>query len=185
MNSLVRRLALRATAKVALGMTVVGCTAHVTVEPVEGDDETPYPNIDAPEQSDDEEATNYPVYVPPVQGEELVCSAPPLGGVVDVDDVAQYECCVDAVEPVAPPNADWESWDATITEPGITACCGVMLAQGEVNPDIFAELDWATFNACCFATNSTSGACTPWGPPPPPAVFELPRLDLPDLGAVA
>ena len=56
-------------------------------------------------------------------------------------------------------------------------CCAVVVAN--VNEDfslLHADVDQEVFWGCCEALHFPKGACTPWGPPVPRAVAELPLL---------
>ena len=180
MDVLVRKLALRATAKVALGMTVVGCASTVAVEKQDSsitDDPLPYePPVALDEEQEQQEEETYPVYLPPKPGEELMCSAPPVGEEVALDD-EQFQCCVDALIPITPHEGEgWDQWQDTMQDGEVQACCNVVAVHAEVDHQRIEELGWEKFNACCSSLDHPPGACTPWGPPVPPAITDLPLI---------
>jgi hypothetical protein len=163
---------LRATAKVALSMTIVGCAAQVHLDPAD-EDPTPEPETPA---SPDEPTPIRAVALSP--NEELSCSAPAPGDEVTLDD-EQLACCATAIADVAPPTGTtWDAWMASgMHDPEVQGCCSVLIAHADADWATVDEVSWDAFNACCIALDSQSGACTPWGPPVPPCVRRLPILE--------
>jgi hypothetical protein len=184
-----RLAALRATAKVALSFTV-GCGGAVLVpegdtneEPRNPDPGTPgakeIPARPAPaEPAPTATSPSEPV---PVPAPELACDAPPPGEPVSGGE-EQLACCADHLAPIVPSDKNgwnWESWEKQKSAPDAQACCNVVLAHTNASQNpAWDMVGWDTLSACCYALGNPSGpACTPWGPPVPPAVRVLPDLD--------
>ena len=85
----------------------------------------------------------------------------------------------DPVEPTAEtpaaPATDFASCEAAVAEKEAplaetdAACCQTMAEH--YSADMDALLDWETRDACCTLLEwRGSSACTPWGPPTPPAM---------------
>ena len=175
MDEKIRRAALRATAKVALAMTVVGCLGEVQVEADEAN----------PEESDgppEEEVTTTIAPPGPQRPEpgvetELACEAPGPDDEVALDP-EQLDCCNALLAPVLPSEPDaWPAWIEAAAAPDVQGCCRVELAHFEADPG-GTVVPWDTVSPCCEALEFPVGvACTPWGPAVPPAVLgELPLL---------
>jgi hypothetical protein len=178
MNDDIRRQALRATAKIALSLTVIGCGGTVDVagssqtvtdepnEPIE-DPLEPQPNEPHPDGPDAIGEVTFPEQ----EEEALVCDAPPVGDEVAILDGGKLDCCMDFLEPTWPePTAEgWEQWQTAMQDPDIGACCNVVTAHVGESAEPLADVTWDQFQNCCVATGFAQVACTPWGPPVPPA----------------
>jgi hypothetical protein len=51
-------------------------------------------------------------------------------------------------------------------DPTVLPCCELVLAEMESTGRVSGEARWG----CCALTRSATMACTPWGPPSPPAM---------------
>lgn len=184
MDILIRKAALRATAKVALSLTVVGCglaTDSTGEEEAYSRDEGPSQDYgkgdDLGETADDHDDGDCN------DEEELACG---LGA----DDASAFEeialdddqllCCSELLQPLVPNWEDetsWDAWQDHQTEPEVSGCCGVAVAHVNADYQKIEQVGWETLNACCGAIGNPIGpACTPWGPPVPPAIDTLPLL---------
>jgi hypothetical protein len=174
MDPNVKKLALRATAKVALSLTVAGCVGQVSL------DEAAEPELDAPDPG----RITDPVYagrtapaLRPAPDEELACDAATGQGAPV--DAAQVACCDDLVGELAPTGEgnweeEWQAWQAAAADPDVQGCCGVLVAAVEQDSAARATIGWQALSACCDALEFPAGpACTPWGPPVPPALRRL------------
>ena len=163
-NTEIHRAALRATAKIALSLTVVGCAAHVEVS-------------GASEQRGegggrDVRATSSATGGAPT--ESLVCDAAAPGEEVTADAVA-FDCCVNQLQ--AEPAANFDAPSA-----GLLACCNEVIQQIVANPALLADITaslvapvWPEPNgpSCCNVLGNPCSApcgCTVWGPPVPRAL---------------
>jgi hypothetical protein len=169
MNLMIRRLALRNAAKVALGTLVVGCGGSIAVGPEDA-------QADAKTKKD---AAVLDAVVPE-QDAALACTG---ATEVDASDVSEetFQCCVATVKSTtgdASPWGDPNGPDASTVQndPAALNCCDVIVARIDNEPDggSFGG-DYTTagdaLNWCCIALNyPMGGACTPWGPPTPPAM---------------
>lgn len=171
MRESTRRAALRATAKVALSLTVVGCAAEVQLPREDNEDAT---------VGTDEELTRAggrtgsPTASGGSSGDELVCDAPPVGEVVLLD-AELVQCCTSFIEPATPTDGpSWETWQS-VADPDLDGCCQVLVAHVDQDTTGAGDL-WEMMSACCMRLDYPMGpACTPWGPPVPPA---MPRLEV-------
>ena len=200
MNSWAFRAALRATARVALGVTAVGCGGSVAAGPDAAVDSPAGPTSEAATEQDAAAVTDAPV-APDRASAALACNAPPasdlLPEALHVDagagiDQATFDCCVARIAAFGPPDAAvWinELPDAGPANADVTSCCAAIVTRLDyeertmfgVAPDASAwvsderaaaQVHWA----CCAEANEPEGpTCTPWGPPMPPA---MPRQQL-------
>jgi hypothetical protein len=193
MDILIRRAALRATAKVALSLTVVGCGANVdSIDDEEAysrddgyatgkGDDVGEPADDAPDgavedANDDADCSDE---------EELACGLgegdPSAIEEIALDD-AQLLCCAELLEPLTPSwdeEGSWEAWQESQADPEVAGCCGVAVAHVNADYMKIEQVGWDTLNACCGAIGNPMGpACTPWGPPVPPAIDALPSWEV-------
>ena len=61
---------------------------------------------------------------------------------------------------------------------GVGACCNVVVAHANEGGSVMEQLGWENIQRCCQAAGSPFGpACTPWGPPVPPAMRAFADLD--------
>ena len=176
MDESIRRAALRATAKVALAMTVMGCLGEVRVDSAgaqagEGGDQPATPDPLEPGAGGTGGATATP------DPEALACEAPYPDEAVILDS-DQLGCCEDLLGPLLPAVGEqWDAWNEVSGELEVQGCCRVAVAHFDADP-VASEVPWETLGPCCDAIGFPSGpACTPWGPAVPPAVLgELPML---------
>jgi len=203
MDDEIQRTALRATAKVALALTVIGCGSRVTVS-LSDDGGT----------QDDAAGGAGGVYGLNLAGtgggrwagggshgiggiggiggsgasagaggsEELLCGAPPPGESVTIDP-AQFACCSDWLT-----DNHSEAWNNPSAE--VLSCCNEIVGQSELDPtraatvpaELVAQV-WPSNDApsCCDVLGNPCSApcgCTVWGPPvPAPVAGRLSLLD--------
>ena len=177
MNDLIRLKALRAAAKVALSLTVVGCAGNVQFDAGESNPGPPEDDSDSVVVADPEEnevSHLIGVTMPDPEDGKLMCEAPPVGEQVEIDE-AQLACCVEFIEPLTPQNTDWDSWsELAANDADVAACCNVAVHNAEQD---FEAVDWQLVQSCCLVGGLEGPACTPWGPPMPPcASAGLPQL---------
>lgn len=168
----IHRAALRATAKVALTITALGCGGHVIETPNEegrgGDPLATTSGGGAPT-----------VYRPAAGGAPhegggggtLACSPSPPSEPVSLDPGA-FGCCVDWLGDQ--PESAWQTPDATLV-----GCCHELVGQIDLDPSLLASVDptlvapvWPEKDAlsCCDILGNPCSApcgCTVWGPPMP------------------
>jgi hypothetical protein len=171
-------MALRNAAKVALGTFVVGCGGSIVVG------EEPDAHGDAKAKQD---AALIDAVVPE-QDAALACTGQTE---VDAGDVSSetFACCIAEVKSAtgdASPWGDPNGPDASpvTNNPAAENCCNVIVARIDNEPDggSFSE-DYNTagdaLNWCCIALKYPMGtACTPWGPPMPPAMMAEEMLEV-------
>ena len=170
MNLMIRRLALKNAAKVAFGTFVVGCGGSIAIGQDDAATDASRPKKDAAFMDS----------VVPEQDAALACTGKTE---VDASDVTSetFACCVAEVKSAtgdASPWSDPNGPDASAVQDNAAAlnCCDVIIARidnepdgGSVSSDYMAAGD--ALNWCCIALNYPMGsACTPWGPPTPPAM---------------
>jgi hypothetical protein len=198
MNPWAFRAALRASAKVAFGAALVGCGGMIGSEA-----ESSQPIDAAPGRSDASRAVdaNLPTDDASVAAEDArpgvaACDPPPASSLLPeglhVDASAEiteatFDCCVNRLEAVPVGEAGADFRDAAAADPGLAACCAVVIARLDYeftqtinDPDAsqaVAQLDQQTSApvrwACCGVTPSEGPTCTPWGPPMPPEMEEV------------
>jgi hypothetical protein len=165
MEASIRRLALRSATKVALG-SLVGCGGVIAT--VQQPDE-PDAHVDASAHVDGK------------SNETLACTGPVE---VDAGDVTPetFACCLSDVQTVVGDASPWDpnGPDASLvaSDPSADNCCRAILARlghepdgGSFSSDYMAAAQGEVLQWCCRATGDLSGAaCTPWGPPTPPAM---------------
>ena len=179
-NTEIHRAALRATAKIALSLTVVGCAAHVEVSGAseqrgEGggrDIRATSSATGSATNSATNSATSSATGGAPT--ESLVCDAAAPGEEVTADAVA-FDCCVNQLQ--AEPAANFDAPSA-----GLLACCNEVIQQIDANPALLADITaslvapvWPEPNgpSCCNVLGNPCSApcgCTVWGPPVPRAL---------------
>jgi hypothetical protein len=173
MDDQIRRAALRATAKIALSLTVLGCTSTVQLETVNTDEpiEDDPPPIETPSEEPLEDPGRVAIPSPP---EALACDAPRPGEEVSIDD-AQLDCCLGVLEPLIPTGEvnTWEQWQQDAEEPAVMGCCVVAVSHVSDDWSKMDTVGWETVNSCCAIDQSLGPACSPWGPPMPPLFDEL------------
>lgn len=174
MNDQTRRAALRATAKIALSLTVVGCTTSVLDD--SNSAEAPAeeaPTIVVATPNDDAPADEPPRVIPraPERNdivEPLACGAPEPGDEVVIDD-EQLGCCLDMLEPlvVSTSGNTWEQWQQEAADPAVYGCCMVAIAHVDADWSKSETVGSDAMMSCC-GLGIIGWACTPWGPPMPP-----------------
>ena len=163
-------MALRSAAKVALGTFVMGCGGSIAVGQEDAATDANAPKKDAALVDS----------VVPEQDAALTCTG---ATEVDASGVTSdaFACCVAEVKSVtgdASPWGDPNGPDASAVQDNAAAlnCCDAIIARIDDEPDGgSASDDYATagdaLNWCCIALKEPMGsACTPWGPPAPPAM---------------
>lgn len=174
MNSYVRRLALRNAAKVAFGSLFLQCGGAISTGPTDAEADG-----NAKPDGKPVDAAVLDVSVP---DGALACTG---ATEVDAGDVTEetLTCCVDVVSNQvgdASLFGDPNGPDASLVtnDPAALNCCNAIIARIDDEPDggdLSQDYGTATANEvlqwCCQATGTPIGsACTPWGPPTPPAM---------------
>ena len=175
MNDQTRRAALRATAKIALSLTVVGCASTVQLETANTDEpieEGPTQVERFDEAMPDDPIPTTPAPTPAKTPDQLVCDAPHPGEEVAIDD-AQLDCCIELLEPLIPSGEvnSWEQWQQDAEDLSVMGCCAVAVSHVSADWNKSETVGWETLNSCCSIDPALGPACTPWGPPMPP-VFD-------------
>jgi hypothetical protein len=192
MKSWAFRAALRASAKIAFGVAAVGCGGMVS----SGAEPSQAPLDEAGRGADATDAVDASIAVDASPLEAAACDPPPSSSLLPEGPHADasaaitetmFECCVAQLETIDPGDGGAGFRDAAAGDPGIQACCAVVIARLDYeqthlvgDPDASA----ATFQRdqqtsapvrweCCGATPSEGPTCTPWGPPMPPAMSEV------------
>ena len=163
-------MALRNAAKVAFGTFVVGCGGSIVVG-------------QEPDAQSDAKATKDAALdsaIVPKQDAALACTG---ATEVDASDVSAetFQCCVATVKSATGDASPWgdpngPDASAVTNDPAAQNCCSVIIARidnepdgGNFSDDYMAAGD--ALNWCCIALSyPMGGACTPWGPPMPPAM---------------
>jgi hypothetical protein len=158
MNEVIRRAALRQTARLVGIAGVLGCSPTATQEArVE-----PLPKASATAA----QTTTGPHLATPTPTCAIAVDAD--GGVVK----GSLDCCLEATRVAssgkdggAVENGDWKT-----TRPDLASCCRTIASTGHLSYVVYRE-HWDQ-RACfgCEAVLGQAGACTPWGPPMPPAM---------------
>ena len=181
MNDATFRRALKTTAKIALSLTVFACGGTVDVADQSSASTDDPPEPERPVYDEEEEEPPVQVYRPEEEEEEtLACEAAPVGEEVAILDTEQLDCCVALLEPAWPgegPEA-WQEWETTMKDEAVGACCNIVVAHANESFQLVESLGWQNVQMCCQAAGSPFGpACTPWGPPVPPAMGAFADLD--------
>lgn len=162
MDAIVRRRALLAAAKVALSLTVLGCSSSAE-DPTASEDDTA---AEALHRHKDAGCHHH----------QAACDTTVTADAgVSADGLA---CCRTLVtSEMADAGFGMSQLPASAKkDPDITACCKAISASGWGSGGA-AMSAYETARACCELTGDWSNpACTPWGPPMPPAMkagFEL------------
>ena len=173
-----RTLALRAAAKVAFSVSIVGCSA--------GANDVTGLTTDTP--SDDTESSSYASSSSSAIKRSCRDAGPaPVCGLTAGKpfDAPALTCCTAHIkvdEPLWAEDAD----GGFIAPTGTTAehtCCQALIKAVNTRWDDFSEdagptfaqtIDWTLIQRCCGLEGNPSGiACTPWGPPVPPEMIEF------------
>jgi hypothetical protein len=178
------RAALRASAKVALGATLSSCGGTLQTA---AHGEPPDATADAPELEDALVETDSPgagMCEPPPVASLLPEQSHP--GIRISDDL--FACCATMVGSALVLDGGLNQTDAAAIDPHVLDCCAVAIyrVNADVGPDAGAFYrDQATlleagadlnsnFLGCCDPLHDYNGpACTPWGPPMPPAMPQV------------
>jgi hypothetical protein len=187
------RAALRASAKVALGLAA-GCGGAISA----ASDGPPGETADA--------SVGHDAQGPAVEASTTVdaglvvdvavanaCNPPPASSLIpeQIDGGATisdttFDCCASWLGTVGLKDSGIGFPDAAAADPGVMACCAVVVARLDddwrtswgSDPDagraalardqaLAAPVQWS----CCVETGYPDGpTCTPWGPPMPPAM---------------
>ncbi len=155
MDRALRRTALRGAAKVAFGSLMVGCGGMIDTTD----------NVPTPPLSD---AATKPSIGTPAGA--LACTGP-----VDVDasgvDETTFQCCLGVERALMGDASPWSVDAGVVTsDPSGENCCNAIIAHiDQVTYDYSAG--GTALQLCCSAVHHPMGpACTPWGPPTPPAM---------------
>ncbi len=190
----IHRRALRATARVALTLTVVGCGARVTLVEEESDGESDTTSVSSGTDSTvvstsgsgaggtaQTSTSTGEGGEPPVEA----CVASPPGELVEVD-AASFGCCVAYLQGVGP--SDW----LAPSEQHV-GCCNEVVGQIDLDPTLSAAIEpslvapvWPETGgtSCCDILGNPCTmpcGCTVWGPPVPWSIAGRPLLSLDDL----
>lgn len=181
------RAALRASAKVALGVAA-GCGGAISA----ASDGPPGATVDA---SAGRDAADAAIAVDTGGGVDVAvtnaCNPPPvasllpeqLDGGATISDTT-FDCCASWLGTIGLSDSGIGFPDAAAADPGVMACCAVVVvrldddwhASWGADPDagraaldrdqaLAAPVQWT----CCAETGHPEGpTCTPWGPPMPP-----------------
>ncbi len=177
MDLLVRRRALLAAAKVALSFSIVACSAAVE-DPSSQDDTT----NDYLSKKKDSGAAAVAHDCGSNAPSTLACGiakTPALdAGKVSNDSLA---CCTTLVS--GKKTDAGEGWmalpEGVAKDPNVAGCCNALIANAfNWEEDAGVTVPYDLVYSCCQATGSTAMACTPWGPPAPPAITKLRREEL-------
>ena len=175
----VHRDALRATLKIALGLTVLSCGGRVEVheadEPDGSDGGAPGTSSVASSSAAQGGATTNLGGADGVGGAggapEAFCDAAPPASPVELDP-ASFACCVDHLSSQPQPV-----WEAPTEE--LVACCNEVVGQIDQEPALASQIDeslvapvWPqdeTIGCCEVLGNPCTMpcGCTVWGPPMP------------------
>lgn len=163
MNAETRKLALRQAAKMVLGAAFVGCGGAIAAEAVP--DGAPAPR-----------GGGYDAAVAVPKDAGLACNLTPEGdsGITE----SSVACCF-ALTESATPDAGGFDFDPApwAANPSLSGCCNALYEKGHQNLAAFAygkEPHWR-YDTCdiCAKVVGNPSACTPWGPPVPPAMLEV------------
>jgi len=169
MTRLTHRLALRAAAKVAFSVSMIGCGGSIQESSVAEDSgahagEASVTDATAQPLQDGATATFDAALFADAA---LACQAPLLGVDASVSEDV-FTCCLGVVAPyVSGPSPDAS---AAAADPAVVACCNaIVLHVDQVTADYGKAA--SDFGICCPLVGDPLGpACTPWGPPVPPSM---------------
>jgi hypothetical protein len=164
-----RRRALRHAAKVAFGSVMIGCggTQQVSGSDAEADVKTNDVELDAQDAANLEDAPTDSM----MMGDGALACTGPVS--VDAGDVTEqtFQCCLGVIEGVTGDSGFPAADASTVTgDPSVDNCCNAVIARVDTNTSDYSAAD-AVLPSCCNALGYPVGpACTPWGPPMPPAM---------------
>jgi hypothetical protein len=91
----------------------------------------------------------------------------PDGGQIDP---MMFGCCIPFLAQYAPDGGGPFS-DSAASDPYVEACCAAIIDDVDHNTQDYVKVPFQEMNACCTLLHYPAGpACTPWGPPVPPAM---------------
>jgi hypothetical protein len=175
MNDSVRRKALRHAAKVAFGSLIAGCggglqDAAPDAHPKNDVQVSDVQNLDA--QNDAADASDdviVDVVKPPWDG-SLACTGPITDFDASVDEPT-FQCCLGVVEQVTGDSGFTVVDAGAISgDPSVANCCDAIIAHVDQMSSDYGAASPTLPSCCNYAQHPTGVACTPWGPPMPPAV---------------
>jgi hypothetical protein len=167
MDANTKQRALRAAARLAMGVSFAGCGGIADVVPPPTDAS----GVDTKADSTTAQGDAQP---PPPDSSYVDVGSCDLNA-KDADGgltTAAVTCCLQLTE------ASSSGIDAGefVTDPSLSGCCQALYDMGNNNlvTYVYGPDKWpqATCQACADAINH-SIACTPWGPPVPPAMLEV------------
>lgn len=177
----IHQAALRATARIALSLTVLSCGGRVQFEHEESETEPTPPTVDGP--------TTGPIAAQGAGGgggrdswttggggeggvsAPTICSAAPPGEVVALDAPA-FACCAGFLGGTR--ATDWQ-----LPTPELYACCNEVVGQIDLDPSLASNIEpslvapvWPETegDSCCDLLGNPCTfpcGCTVWGPPVP------------------
>jgi hypothetical protein len=153
MNDSTRSRALRAAAKLATAVALTGCGGLQSAESTQTDS-----GAISADSSPRASSTSTPAC-------SLTTNAD--GGLL----ASEVQCCLDLTSAQSPTDGDASAWRA---DPSLSGCChGLAQSFGliAIEYEDAGGRAWSD-EACqsCAETIGTPSACTPWGPPVPPAM---------------
>jgi hypothetical protein len=178
MDRLTRHAALSAAAKVALSMSALGCASTV-IERAAGTGSTGQggassgatagTTITGTASAGTTTTASSAAGAGGAGGSSTVCDAPPSGADASVGS-AVFDCCVAFLEPDASlPGGSFDP--SAANDPRVVDCCQAIVAHVDQNYSDYSKVPYQELGACCTLLNNPVGpACTPWGPPVPPAM---------------
>jgi hypothetical protein len=164
--------ALRFAAKVALGAAVTGCgggTANVAIVHVDAagadDGGSSLEDASAPRDS------AVDAVVTTDAGPTCALTSDADGGLAP----SAIDCCLSITTASAPPaGTATPDGGPFASSSGLVSCCKALAASAPLTTYVYGPKNWPT--AACMACAEVLGdrlACTPWGPPMPPAMPEV------------
>lgn len=164
MDASTRRRALRAAAKLAVGVTFGACGGEIAAMSADAGDARKYGG-----RADGSSAV----------AEASTASLCSLNDTTDAGTLTSeaVDCCLALTTAATPADAGW-SFDAGAfkSDPSLLGCCQALhdkSGQSLVGL-VYGPKKWQT-NTCqaCADAIGQPSACTPWGPPVPPAMLEV------------
>jgi hypothetical protein len=188
MDVRVRRAALRAAAKVSLGVLFFGCGSTAAVAPatpgldtgpgLPPDDSTADASVadtaDASVEATGDTLTattdgDASSEVEPRPDAPLAC----LDWVTSIEagvTPSAFDCCLKEVGVIVPESG---FADAAVigSDASMRNCCRALVAAVEADTSLYGKVGTPVISACCTGLSyPTSSMCTPWGPPVPPSM---------------
>jgi len=163
-----RRLALRQAAKMVLGAAFVGCGGAMAAEAPPDAASDGRGAVDAKTAAHDAAAVS-----PKDAG--LACDLTPEDAGISESSVA---CCL-ALTESATPDAGGFDFDPSpwAADPSLSGCCHALYEKNDHNlvSFVYGQGSHWRYDTCgiCAKLVGDPVACTPWGPPVPPAMLEV------------